>query len=131
MIPYKYWRIKLDTVTPKPSDRDVEVAETSKVFKRSDGKVTQEVTNYVIEFLAIKGTTQKVKLPLELADKIAELQSHLDKNEIVRVKFIDLQMKVFSMQTEKGNLVGITACASDFEITKIESVEDDFDNIIL
>ena len=124
-------RLGLGSITPKASDKDAEVADVLKIPKRENGKPTSELACYAIDIVANRGATQKIKLPLELADKITELKTKIDDGAIVRVKFVDLKMRLFNMKTETGNLVGITASASDFEITKIESSEDDIDNIFL
>lgn len=55
-IPIKYWRMPMGCITPKASDRDVEVQGTSIRYKRGeDGKATMEIEGYNLDFLAIKG----------------------------------------------------------------------------
>mgnify|MGYP001041631001 CR=1 FL=1 len=130
-VPIKYWRTVLGCITPKASDRDVEVQGTAIRYKREeDGKATTEIEGYNIDFLAIKGCSQTVKLPLSAKKAVEELQKLLsDKQTIVRVKLNNLAMRAYAMHRNGELFTGISATADGFEITSTEKPEVDTDLI--
>lgn len=131
MVPIRYWRMVLGNITPKASDRDVEVEKITPRLKRGeDGKPTQETEGYNLSFLALKGCTQTVKLPLTAEASVKKIQELLaDGQAIVRVKFIGLSMRAYQMNVDHENLVGITASADDVEVTSID--RPDIDDVTL
>ena len=130
-VPMRYWRIPLGCITPKASDRDVEVVAVSKRYKRdADNKPTDEVEGMNIDFLAIKGCIQTCKLAATgtaNAEKVAALIA--DKQTIVRVKFVGYNGKAYAMYRDSLNS-GLSITADDIEITSTETVDaDDYDEI--
>lgn len=130
-VPIRYWRIALGCITPKASDRDVEVLGASIRYKRGeDGKATTEIEGYNIDFLAMKGCSQTVKLPLSAKKAVEELQKTLsDKQTIVRVKLNNLVMRAYAMNRNSELFTGVSATADGFEITLTEKPDVD-DEII-
>lgn len=130
-VPIRHWRTVLGCITQKASDRDVEVQSTSIRYKRGeDGKATTEIEGYNLDFLAIKGCSQTVKLPLSAKKAVEELQKTLsDKQTIVRVKFNNLIMRAYAMNRNGELFTGISATADGFEITSTEKPEIDDDII--
>lgn len=126
----RHWRMALGCITPKASDRDVEVQSTSIRYKRGeDGKPTSEIEGYNVDFLAIKGCSQTVKLPLTAKKSVEDLQKTLaDKQTLVRIKFINPVLKAYSMYRNEL-FTGISATADGFEITSTEKPEVDDDLI--
>lgn len=127
-IPIRHWRMALGCITPKASDRDVEVLGASIRYKRGeDGKPTpsSEIDGYNLDFLAIKGCSQTCKLPITAKKSIDDLQKLLaDKQTLVRVKFINPVLRPYSMY--RGELFsGISMTADGFETTSIEKPEVD------
>ncbi len=131
MVPIRYWRMVLGNVTPKASDRDVEVQNVAPRFKRDEqNKPTQEIEGYNLSFLAIKGCDQTVKLPLTAKKAVEELEKLLsDKQTIVRVKLNNLAMRAYAMHRNGELFTGISATADGFEITSTEKPEVDTDLI--
>lgn len=128
-VPIRYWRMALGCMTPKASDRDVEIQSTSIRYKRGeDGKATTEIEGYNIDFLAIKGCSQTVKLPLTAKKAVEELQKLLsDKQTIVRVKFNNMVIKPYALisNTSRELLTGISCTADSLEVTSVEKPEVD------
>lgn len=125
-VPIRHWRMALGCITPKASDRDVEVQSTSIRYKRGeDGKPLAEIEGYNLDFLAIKGASQTCKLPITAKKSIEDLQKLLaDKQTLVRVKFINPVLRPYSMY--RGELFsGISMAADGFETTSIEKPEVD------
>lgn len=126
-IQIRHWRMALGNITPKASDRDVEVQGTSFRYKRGeDGKPTNEIEGYNLDILALKGCTQTVKLPMAAKKSIEDLEKLLaDKQTIVRVKFNNLVLKPYAMNRNGELFTGISATADGFEITSTEKPEVD------
>lgn len=129
MVPIRYWRMVLGNITPKASDRDVEVESVRPRFVRdSDGNPTSEIDGYNLTFLAIKTTTQVIKLPLTAQKNVEEIEKLLSQQSIVRVKFIGLNMRGYAMMQNGELSTGISARAENVEITSTEAPEiDDLD----
>ncbi|MCM1119579.1 MAG: hypothetical protein NC543_09490 [bacterium] len=130
-VPIKYWRMPLGCITPKASDRDVEVQSTSIRYKRGeDGKPLAEVEGYNLDFLAIKGCSQTVKLPLTAKKAVEDLQKILsDKQTIARIKLTNPVLRAYSMSRNSELFTGISMSADGFEITSTEKPEVDTDLI--
>ncbi len=130
-VPIKYWRMPMGCITPKASDREVEVQGTSIRYKRGeDGKATMEIEGYNLDFLAIKGCSQTVKLPLTAKKAVEELQKLLaDKQTLVHVKLIAPVLRPYSMYRNGELFTGISVTADGFEVTSTEKPEVDDDLI--
>ena len=130
-VPMRYWRIPLGCITPKASDRDVEVVSVSKRYKRdTENRPTDELDGYNLDFLAIKGCTQTIKLGLSAAATVQKIESLIaDKQTIVRVKILGYNGRAYAMFRD-SLMSGISITADDVEITSTESVTtDEFDEI--
>lgn len=131
MIPIRYWRMALGNITPKASDRDVEVQKISQRYKRSeDGSKTDILEGYNIEFLANKGCSQTVKLPLTAKESVGAIEkAMIDKQAIIRVKLLNLELHPYALRSNSTGelLTGISATADGAEITSIEKPEIDDD----
>lgn len=129
MVPIRYWRITLGCLTPKASDRDVEVQKIAPRYKRgADNKPTEVIEGYNLSFLALKGCEQVVKLPLTAKTAVEELQKLLaDKQTIVRVRFNNIVIKPYALisNTSRELLTGISCTADSLEVTSVEKPEVD------
>ena len=130
-IPFRYIRIVLGCTTPKASDRDVEVQSIKPRYKRdANNNVTEELEGFNLDYLAIKGCSQTVKLPDTARPNVEKVLSYLaDKNTIVRVKFNGLDLRLYDTVLSGQPRKGITGKADNIEITKVETPEIDDEEI--
>lgn len=130
-IPFRYIRIVLGCTTPKASDRDVEVQSISPRYKRdANNNVTEKLDGYNLDYLAVKGCSQTIKLPVEAKANVEKVLSYLsDKQTIVRVKLISPEYKLYDMERGGQSFKGISAKADNIEITKVETpdIDDEID----
>ncbi len=129
MVPIRYWRMALGNITPKASDRDVEVQKVAPRYKRdAQNQPTEILDGYNLTFLALKGTDQVCKLPLSAKPAVEELQKLLeDGQSLVRVRFKNPVMRAYALNSSNGNglLTGISMSADSFEVTSVEKPEID------
>lgn len=128
-VPIRYWRMVLGNITPKASDRDVEVLKVAPRYKRgADNKPTDATDGFNISILALKGCEQVVKMPLSAKKQVDELEKLLsDKQSIVRVKFGNLVIKPYALKSDMSGelLTGLSCTADSLEITSVEKPEID------
>lgn len=129
-VPIRYWRMVLGNITPKASDRDVEVQSVSMRYKRGeDGTpIMTEPDGFNLEVLSLKCSSQTIKLNLSAKKEVEELQKILsDKQTIVRVKFNNLVIKPYALKSNTNGelLTGLSCTADGFEITSTEKPEID------
>ena len=126
-IPFRYIRIVLGCTTPKASDRDVEVQSIVPRYKRdANNNVTDELEGYNLDYHAVKGCSQTVKLPVTAKANVEKVLGYLaDKNTIVRVKFSNPDFRLYDTVISGKELKGISGKADNIEITKVETPDID------
>lgn len=127
MVPIRHWRMVLGNITPKASDRDVEVQKVAPRFKRdAQNQPIEELEGYNLSFLALKGCDQICKLPLSAKKEVEDIQKLLaDGQAIVRVKFINAVLKAYALKSNTTGelLTGISMSADSLEVTSVEKPE--------
>lgn len=111
-------RLTLANVARTTNSKTMEVINvgTTKV-RLDDGTYSDEIANYTVECAAYRGDTLKVKFPVDVAEKIAELRKHLDNDELVEIGFKSLKLTPYAMKANDGSVLsGVSAKAEDFEI---------------
>lgn len=126
-IPFRNIRIVLGCLTPKASDRDVEVQMIKPRYKRdANNNVTEELEGYNLDFLAVKGGSQTVKLPITAKENVEKALALLaDRNTTVRVKFNNPDFKIYDTVLGGEPRKGVSGKADNIEITKIETPDID------
>lgn len=115
------------SIAEKPSARDHQVIDVkiTHKFNSETNQTTEEIEKVSIIILGYKGSTPAVKLPIELADKVADLKQKLDSDSIIRVNFDKLKVRAYALINTKGELVsGVSCSAEDFEISTLDEIED-------
>ncbi|MGO5306409.1 hypothetical protein ACTQ1L_05635 [Agathobacter sp. LCP21S3_B2] len=111
---------------------DLTVSNVSKRYKRDHDtkKVTNELDGYNIDVIAPKsGEVQTVKLPLDVADTVKQVQSALDSDMLVKVSFNGtFKGKYYSLLNDGRIKQGITATATELSVITIEAYDDDLDD---
>lgn len=130
MIRLSYLRIPLGSMTPKASDKDVEVINVKTRYEQgTDGKPDLEKPlGYSLEFLGIKACTQNVKLPLTAKTSVEKIKELIDAQCTVRCKFESMDSRIYEIRNADNTTVVLSCKADDVEITSTESL-DDFDAI--
>lgn len=135
MVPIRYWRMVLGNITPKASNKDVEVLKVAPRYKRdAQNQPTEILDGYALTFLALKGTDQLCKLPLSAKPAVEELQKLLeDGQSLVRVRLKNPVMRPYALNSSSngnGLLTGISMSADGFEVTSVEKIDDIDDEMI-
>lgn len=99
-------------------------------------KATAEIEGYYLNVRSPKtGEIQTVKLPLDVADQYTQIKEALTTDQQVIVSFHGtFRGRFWAMLGDNGRVnMGISATASELEIIRIESVDDEFldDEIIM
>lgn len=122
-------RLTLANVNTTTNKRDMEAVETSvNRVRQEDGTLGRDIDSYSIHCLAYRGDILKIKVPKELAGKVAKLNDALGDDVTVNVTFVGLKLKAYAMKGNGEYAVnsGVSAKADDFEFV-VQKVEDDFD----
>ena len=94
---------------------------------------TTEVDGYSVDILAQHGRSQTVKLPKETEKTIGQIIDALKNNMIVSVNFGEpstLVGRCYAMNNQGSIISGVSACASEINIVRIEADEDYADDVI-
>ena len=109
---------------------DLAVAKVSLRYKRDreTRKATDELDGYNVDVIAPKsGEVQTVKLPLEVAETVKQIQSAIDADMLVTVSFNGtFKGKFYALLNDGRIKQGISATATELSIVKIEAYDDDF-----
>ena len=111
-------RLTLANVARTTNSKTMEVINvgTTKV-RLDDGTYSDEIANYTVDCAAYRGDTLKVKFPVDVAEKIAELRKYLDNDELVEISFKGLKLTLYAMKANGDSVLsGVSAKAEDFEI---------------
>lgn len=114
-------RTPLSSVAKTTNAKGLEVISTSTVKKRNEANTgfTDEIEGYAIECSVYRGDTLKIKFPVTVADKIANLKKLLDEDVTVEISFTGLKISPYAMIARDGTLLsGVSGKATDFEIIK-------------
>ncbi len=134
MVDIRNIRIPLGALTPRASDKEVEVVGTSINYEMDNNRkpILDKSIGFSVEFLAIKGNLQRVKLPLSTKTTIEQIKKALDSYEIVKVEFINFKAQLYSIRNVDSSITVVLSCkADDLIITSTESTGEDFDSVIL
>jgi len=95
-------------------------------------QVTDEIEGYAVNVLSAKGETQTVKLPLESAPVIQEIQEALSADKLVRVSFEKFVGRFWAMLDATTGRVnqGVSVTASAVKIASIEDPADELDELM-
>lgn len=129
----KHVRLGLANLAVKKSDKSVEVESVRQ--RNSIDPVTRKPTDvlevYNINFYAVSGSIQTVKLGLDMQHVIEKIESALNAGSIVRVNFgspSTLEARFYAMLNNGVLIQGVTAKASTVEIVEInEPDNEDFE----
>lgn len=84
----------------------------------------EEVKEVSVRVSVVHGDTLKVKLPLEQAERVRELNKRIYRGEAVKVTFDGLVLRAYALVTEDGKLLaGVSGKAEGFDVTG-DNVED-------
>lgn len=111
-------RLTLPNVARTTNAKTMEVINvgTTKV-RLEDGTYSDEIATYTVDCAAYRGDTLKVKFPVDVAEKIATLKTHLENDELVEISFKGLKLTPYAMKANDGSILsGVSAKADDFEI---------------
>lgn len=121
----KNLRLTLANVNRTTNQKHLEVEGTSvNRVRLEDGTLGRDIQNYVIECLAYRGDTLKVKVPKELADKVTKLADALGDDVRVNAVFRGLKLRAYALKGEGGSIIsGVSATAEDFDFF-VEDADD-------
>lgn len=90
--------------------------------RKEDGGSNDKIDAYCLICSANRGDTIKVKVPLELEQKVTEVMNALEKGAVVSVVFTDMSIKAYAMKGNDGRVIsGVVASASDFNFDVMTS----------
>ena len=82
-----------------------------------NGNRSDTVTGYTVICSAYRGDELKIKFPLEVADKIADLKNKLENDVEIEISFTNLKLTPYALKTKTGDVLsGVSAKADDFNI---------------
>ena len=122
----KNLKLDLSAVNRNKNATEIEAVDVGTNRKRNaDGSYSKEIDTFTISCAANRGDTLKVKVPPECSGKMAELSTLLRSDATVMVKFTNLKLFAYAMQTNGNLYSGVSGRADDFEISS-KILADDF-----
>lgn len=124
-------RLTLANVARTTTSKTMPVNEVGVIFKQdAEGNRTDEIGGYTITCSAYRGDELKIKFPVTVAEKVAELRNKLENDVEIEVSFTNLKLIPYALKTKSGDVIsGVSAKADDFEIASANLdefvVEDD------
>lgn len=112
-------RLTLANVARTTNSKTMPVNEVGIIYKQdANGNRTDDIAGYTITCSAYRGDELKVKFPLTVADKIADLRNQLENDVEIEIGFVNLKLTPYALKTSAGDVIsGVSAKADDFSIT--------------
>ena len=112
-------RLTLANVARTTNSKTMSVNSVGVIYKQdAEGHRTDEIGGYTITCSAYRGDELKVKFPVEVADKIADLRNKLENDVEIEVGFTNIKLTPYALKTSSGDVIsGVSAKADDFNIT--------------
>lgn len=131
-VSVKHVRLGLANLAVKKSDRSVEVESVRQrnSIDPATRKPTDVLEGYNVNFYAVSGSIQTVKLGLDMQPVIEKIESALNAGSIVRVNFGNpstLEARFYAMLNNGALIQGVTAKASTVEIVEINEPDNNED----
>ena len=111
-------RLTLASVARTTNSKTMPVNEVGVIYKQdAEGNRTDEIGGYTITCSAYRGDELKIKFPVTVAEKIADLRNKLENDVEIEVVFTNLKLTPYALKTKSGDVIsGVSAKADDFAI---------------
>lgn len=124
-------KVFLSNVARTTNAKSLPVNSVGNIYETDDnGNRSDTIIGYTITCSANKGDELKVKFPLAVADKIADLKKQLESDVEIEISFVNLKLTPYALKTKSGDVIsGVSGKADDFNIfsTKMDDVMLDVD----
>ena len=126
-------KLVLGNVARTTNAKSMPVNSVGNIYKTDElGNRTDALIGYTVTCSANKGDELKVKFPLDVADKIADLKEKLANDVEIEISFVNLKLTPYALKAKSGEILsGVSGKADDFNIFSTKLDELVLDDVIM